>query len=117
MLKQVLEEFLSLEGVTTAAVVGLDGFVIEIAETRRSDADALGALCSSAMRFFEAGGKSMRMGSVRQIVLESRNGNLILTPITGEEFLAILTNTDSKTVLGTLTYSLAKSSYRLAAAM
>jgi predicted regulator of Ras-like GTPase activity (Roadblock/LC7/MglB family) len=113
MLKQILEEFLSIDGVTTAALVGRDGFVIEIAETDPTDSDALGVLCSDSMRFFGRNGASMKMGTLRQIVLEYRNGVLIITPVTPDEFLVILT--DTTTVLGRLTYTLAKTSSRVLA--
>ncbi len=113
MLKKILKEFLSLNGVTTAALVGRDGFVIEIVEHHReTDIDALGALCSGAMKFFEVSGVSMDMGSTRQIMLEYQDGALILTPVTAEEFLVILTNTT--TGLGNLTYTLAKTRSRVA---
>jgi predicted regulator of Ras-like GTPase activity (Roadblock/LC7/MglB family) len=46
MLKQILNEFLSINGVATAAVIGRDGFVIEIVQVDPIDTDALGVLCS-----------------------------------------------------------------------
>ncbi len=114
MLKKILFEFLTMEGVTTAALVGRDGFVIEIVEkTRPSDLDALGALCSGSIRFFEQNGAATMMGSLQQILLEYRDGALILTPVSGEEFLAIITNTTAG--LGHLTYTLARTSSRVAA--
>jgi len=113
MLKQILNEFLSMEGVTAAALIGHDGFVIEIMQTRPTDADALGALCSSSMTFFEHRGMAMGMGHPRQIALEYQGGTLILTPITGQEFLAVLTNTASG--LGRLNFTLPKISSRIRA--
>jgi uncharacterized protein len=113
MLKQILEEFLSIDGVTAAALVGRDGFVIEIVETYPTDSDALGALCADAVQFFERSGAAMDRGSLRQLMFEYRNGVLILTPVTKDEFLAILT--DTTTVLGRLTYTLAKTSSRISA--
>ena len=113
MLKQILNEFLSIEGVTAAALIGHDGFVIEIMQTHPIDADALGALCSGSMRFFERGGITMGMGHPRQIALEYQGGTLILTPITDQEFLAVLTNTAAG--LGRLTFTLPKISSRIRA--
>jgi uncharacterized protein len=113
VLKPILEEFLSIDGVTAAALVGRDGFVIEIVETYPTDSDALGALCSDSVRFFERSGAAMGGGALRQLMLEYQDGVLILTPVTKDEFLAILTNTT--TVLGHLTYTLAKTSSRVLA--
>jgi len=113
MLKQILNEFLSIEGVIAAALIGYDGFVIEITRTEFVDADALGALCSGSVRFFEHGGRAMDMGHPRQIALEYQAGTLILTPITSEEFLAVLTRTS--TGLGHLNYTLPKISSRIRA--
>lgn len=114
MLKKILREFLSIDGVTTAALIGRDGFVIEIVQKdRKSDIDALGALCSDLMSFFERSGGLMDKGSLRQTMLEYQEGALILTPVTAEEFLVIITNTT--TGLGHLTYTLARTSSRIAA--
>jgi uncharacterized protein len=113
MLKQILEEFLSIDGVTAAALVGRDGFVIEIVETYPTDSDALGALCADSVQFFERSGVAMERGSLRQVMLEYLDGVLILTPVTRDEFLAILA--DTSTVLGRLTYTLAKTSSRVLA--
>jgi len=106
MLKQILNEFLSIEGVIAAALIGHDGFVIEVIQTDFVDTDALGALCSGLLSFFEHEGRILEMGHIRQIALEYRAGTLILTPITSEEFLAVLTRTSAG--LGHLNYSLPK---------
>jgi uncharacterized protein len=113
MLRQILNEFLSIEGVTTAALIGHDGFVIEVMQTEPADPDTLGALCSSSMRFFEREGGVLCMGKPRQIALEYQAGTLILTPITDEEFLAVLTNTAAG--LGRLSYTLPKIRSRIQA--
>lgn len=114
MLKEILTEYLTLDAVITSALIGRDGFVIEIVQKHRdSDIDALGALCSGVIRFFEQSGELLERGSLRQIILEYQGGVLILTPVTPEEYLTIITNTT--TGLGQLTYTLAKTSSRVAA--
>jgi uncharacterized protein len=113
MLKEILKEFLVIEGVTAVALIGRDGFVIEIAQTIPTDIDALGAYCSDSLRFFEKGESSREMGLPRQIVVEYRNGPLIITPITKEEFLVVLADTTAG--LGRLNYSLPRISSRVAA--
>jgi predicted regulator of Ras-like GTPase activity (Roadblock/LC7/MglB family) len=113
MLKMILNEFLSIEGVTAAALVGRDGFVIEIVQTHPSDLDELGALCSGSISFFERNGALLKMGSLRQIIFEHQDGIMVFTPVTTEEFLIIITNTN--TGLGHLAFSLATISSRVAA--
>ena len=113
MLKLILEEFLHIEGVTSAALIGRDGFVIEFAQNDSSDVEVLGALGSSAMTFISRLGASMNMGSLQQIVLEHHTGAIIITQISDDEFLAIITDTESN--LGQLTYVLPKICPRVAA--
>jgi predicted regulator of Ras-like GTPase activity (Roadblock/LC7/MglB family) len=115
LLKQVLSEFLSNPGVTTAALVGRDGFVIDMAAKTSLDRDAIGALGSSAILFFDKGGAQMKSGKLRQMILEYQNGAIILTPITEEEFLMILTDTTN--ALGNLAYLIANTIPRIAAVM
>lgn len=115
MLKQILEEFLSIDGVIAGALIGRDGFVIDIAEKQPIDSDALGALGSSSMRFFDLGGYSMEMGPVRQLAMEYRGGAIIFTPITADEFLAVIT--DSRAAMGRVSYALEKTRDRVAAVM
>ncbi len=114
MLKQILNEFLSNDGVTTAALIGRDGFVIEIAEKdSESDIEALGALSSSLVRFFDQNRLLLEMGSLHQITLEYRDGVVLISPLTAEEFLVIITDTTTR--LGHLTYTLGRTSSRVAA--
>lgn len=114
MLKQILSEFLLNPSVTTAALVGRDGFVIDVVTTTSLDRDALGALGSSSINFFE-NSPLMESSGLRQLTLEYLNGAIILIPLTREEFLMILTSTTEN--LGNLTYRIAHISPRVAAAM
>jgi predicted regulator of Ras-like GTPase activity (Roadblock/LC7/MglB family) len=115
MLKKILSEFLNHAGVTTAALVGRDGFVIDVATNAILDRDALGALGSTYINFFEKGLTMLEQTSVRQMTLEHLNGAIILTPITREEFLMILTDTTDG--LGNLANRIMNSSPRIAMAM
>lgn len=113
MLKRVLREFLSIEKVTTAALIGSDGFVIEIAATGETDIDAIGALCSCAVKYFIQDGEELGMGIPRQIVLEYQDGFIILVPLTAGEFIAVIT--DSADHLARLKYCIERSNARVAA--
>lgn len=115
MLKQILSEFLLFNGVTAAAVIGRDGFVIDVAQTVHLDPDALGALGSHSVTFFEKNGALLEAGNLRQMMFEYRNGAIILTPLTRDEFLMVLT--DTTTGLAHVTFQIARSGPRIAAAM
>lgn len=115
LLKKILSEVLAFNGVTTAALVGRDGFVIDMAAKASQDPDALGALGSSSINLFEKGGTRMEGGRLRQMMLEYQNGAIILTPVTREEFLMVLTDTTNG--LGHMADLIANTRLRVAAAM
>jgi predicted regulator of Ras-like GTPase activity (Roadblock/LC7/MglB family) len=113
MLKRVLEELIRIEGVTAAALVTTDGFLIECIGTEPVDRDALAALGSCAMNFFSRAGTSLDRGPARQFVLELRSGSVIFVRISNDELLALVTGTHSSP--GRLAYILPKISTRIAA--
>jgi len=113
MMKHVLEEFLQIEGVTTAALISQDGFLIEAAGQVPADGDALAALGSCAMRFFSYAGNAIGRGEARQFVLEYGEGSIIFMQISGDELLAVITENQSTS--GRLAYILPKMSTRVAA--
>ena len=113
MLKQILEEFLQIEGVSTAALIGSDGFLIDYVGKEPEDRDALAALGSCAMTFFSRAGFALDMGPVRQSVLEHEDGTIILTRINENEMLAVLTEAQSPS--GRLSYIIPKITTRVAA--
>jgi predicted regulator of Ras-like GTPase activity (Roadblock/LC7/MglB family) len=113
MLKRVLEEFLQIEGVITAALIATDGFLIEYAGNEPEDRDALAALGSCAMDFFSRAGIALDMGSARQFVLDHQGGSIIFMQISDEELLAVITGTHTSP--GRLAYILPKISTRVVA--
>ena len=66
MLKPLLEEFLKIEGVSTAVVIGRDGFVIESAVSGKVDIEALGAMASTGLGTSEAMGITLGKGNSRR---------------------------------------------------
>jgi predicted regulator of Ras-like GTPase activity (Roadblock/LC7/MglB family) len=115
MMKHVLEEFLQIEGVTTAALISTDGFLIESAGSVPVDGDALAALGSCAMQFFSRFGTVLDRGSARNCVLEYGEGSIIFQQIADDELLAIITA--ARSAPGQLAYILPKISTRVAAAI
>jgi hypothetical protein len=115
MLKSMLEEFLSIDGVSAAALISRDGFVIEIASTEATDVDALGALGSSSARYFNHFGDTLDKGAFRHLSMEYNGGTITIAPLTPDEYLAIITNSGAP--IGRISYVLSKAGKRVAAAM
>jgi hypothetical protein len=115
MLKQVLEEFLKIEGVSAAVVVGRDGFVIESAVSGKIDTDALGAMASTGMGTSEAMGKELGKGEISQLLVELEKGPIIMAPLSPDELIAIVA--DSVANVGRIRYDLKKNKERLIAAL
>ena len=72
MLKPLLEEFLKVEGVSAAVVVGRDGFVIESAVSGKVDIEALGAMASTGLGTSEVMGTTLGKGELSQMLVEWR---------------------------------------------
>ena len=115
MLKQILGEFLKVEGVSAAVVVGRDGFVIESAISGKIDIDALGAMASTGMGTSEAMGNELGKGNLDQMLVELEKGPIILSPLSSDELIAIVA--DSTANVGRIRYELKKNKERLIAAL
>lgn len=115
MLKQILGEFLKIEGVSAAVVVGRDGFVIESAVSGKMDIDALGAMASTGMGTSEAMGKELGKGEISQMLIELEKGPIIMSPLSAEEIIAIVA--DAAANVGRIRYELKKNKERLIAAL
>jgi predicted regulator of Ras-like GTPase activity (Roadblock/LC7/MglB family) len=115
MLKQILGEFLKIEGVSAAVVVGRDGFVIESAVSGKMDIDALGAMASTGMGTSEAMGKELGKGEISQMLVELEKGPIIMSPLSPDEIIAIVA--DGIANVGRIRYELKKNKERLTAAL
>jgi len=115
MLKQILAEFLNLEGVSAAVVVGRDGFVIESAVSGKMDIDALGAMASTGIGTSEAMGRELGKGELTQMLVELEKGPIVVSPLSKDELIAIVAENASN--LGRIRYELKKNKDRLVAAL
>lgn len=115
MLKQILGEFLNLDGVSAAVVVGRDGFVIESATSGKMDIDALGAMASTGIGTSEAMGRELGKGELTQMLVELDKGPIIISPLSRDELIAIVA--DSTANLGRIRYEVKKNKERLVAAL
>lgn len=115
MLKEILGEFLNVEGVSAAVVVGRDGFVIESATSGKMDIDALGAMASTGIGTSEAMGKELGKGELTQMLVELDKGPIIVSPLSKDELIAIVADTTAN--LGRIRYEVKKNKERLIAAL
>jgi predicted regulator of Ras-like GTPase activity (Roadblock/LC7/MglB family) len=115
MLKPLLEEFLKVEGVSAAAVVGRDGFVIESGVSGNVDIESLGALASTGLGTSEAMSNTLRKGELSQILVELEKGLIILSPLSADELIVIVA--DSSSNIGRIRYELKKNKERIVAAL
>jgi predicted regulator of Ras-like GTPase activity (Roadblock/LC7/MglB family) len=115
MLKQILSEFLKLDGVSAAVVVGRDGFVIESAVSGNMNVEALGAIASSGVGTSEAMGQELGKGHLSQMLVELENGQIILSPLSTDELIAIVA--DHGANIGRVRYELKKNRERIIAAL
>ncbi len=99
----VLDQFLKVKGVTGAALVGRDGFVIESSTSHDIDMDSLGALVATAIGTAESLGKEFDLGAVDQYMAEFANGKVVMSPAM-DDILAV--STDSSAVIGGVRYAI-----------
>jgi uncharacterized protein len=115
LLKPLLEEFLKVEGVSAAVVVGRDGFVIESAVSGKVDIEALGAMASTGLGTSEAMGNTLGKGELSQMLVELEKGPIILSPLSADELIAIVADTTAN--IGRIRYELKKNKERIVAAL
>ena len=115
MLKPLLEEFLKIESVSAAVVIGRDGFVIESAVSGKIDIEALGAMASTDIGTSEAMGTTLGKGELYQMLVELQSGSILLSPLSADELIAIVA--DSSSNIGRVRYELKKNRERIIAAL
>jgi hypothetical protein len=115
MLIPLLEEFLKIDGISAAVVIGRDGFVIESAVSGKVELEALGAMASTSLGTSEAMGMTLEKGDLYQIVVELQKGPILVSPLTADELIAIVAESSSN--IGRIRYDLKKNRERIIAAL
>jgi len=102
-LHTLLGQFRTVESVELAALVAIDGLLIESSARAGLDVDAICAVASNGLAMAEALGREINKGGAVQTVLEYDHGLILLEPISDDAMLLILTN--SRDHLGRLRYT------------
>ena len=115
MLRQILGEFLRLDGVTAAVVMGKDGFIIESANSGTFDLEALGAISTTGIRTTQQMGGELGKGAMLQMMVEFESGTVLFSPLSPEELVAIIG--EAGVNVGRVRYELKKNRERIIAAL
>lgn len=100
----ILKDFLNVPGISTAVVVGRDGFVIETAGgTKALSLDALGASLANAINGIEMMGQELKIKTFQDLFVEYQ-GALILSRPVGDAIIALVAPDASK--LGIVRYQI-----------
>jgi predicted regulator of Ras-like GTPase activity (Roadblock/LC7/MglB family) len=98
----ILKDMLDVPGITTAVVVGRDGFVIEAAGSAKAvNLDALGASLAHAINAIELMGKELQIRAFKDLFVEHEGALIIARPV-GDAIIALVAPDASQ--LGTVRY-------------
>lgn len=109
--KEILNNLLKVEGIIKAVLVGRDGFVIEAAGDNEIDAEAVGALVTTAFSSYEVMGKELGIGGATQIMAEFERSVIMAAAIGPDAVLAVVTGANAN--LGNIRYQVKRYSREL----
>lgn len=116
-LRSSLEGMLEVRGVTGAAVVSTDGFIVEGVTGSEMDLGFIGGLVASSLASSNVLAELLGEGEVKQTMIEYENGPVLMTPLDAHGvagYVAVLT-LDSATTLGRVRFQLRRMLPELAA--
>lgn len=102
--RTILSELNSAPGIRQSLVVGRDGFVIE--NIGEMDAEAVGAVISTAIGAIEAMGRDCDQGGLFEVMAEYKDGVVIAAPIGKDALLGVVAAGDAN--LGGIRYAVKK---------
>lgn len=105
-LHSLLTHFRVIDGVDLAAVVATDGLLMESTARSGVDTEAICAVAANGLALAEALGREITKGNAEQLTLEYKGGVVMMTPLTPDAMLLVLT--DGRTQLGRLRFLVQK---------
>jgi uncharacterized protein len=106
-LRDVLNDLVKVEGVTTAVVVGRDGFVLDgVSRSATLDTEAVGAVISTGIGSSEVVGRELGVGEMTQGLLEYKGGLIVMGLVGRDGIVAIVADIGAN--LGNVRYQLKK---------
>ena len=90
-LKTQLSDFVRVEGIKSAVIVGRDGFVIEgVTNDGNLDIEAIGAILSTGLGTSEVMGKELNVGKLTQSMVEYESGVLVMGTLGIDALLCVV---------------------------
>lgn len=115
-LRELLSELVTVQGITSAVVVGRDGFVIDgIVEGGGMDADAVGAVISTGIGSSEVMGRELRVGEMTQSMFEFSAGLIVMALLGPDAILAVVADLNAN--LGNVRFQIKKRLQSIEAAL
>lgn len=115
MFENVLDEFLSIDGVSAAVIIGKDGVVLESAAGNTMDVNAIGSMVSTCLGSSEVIGGTLSLGELHDLTVELEKGPVYLAPLTCNEIIAVVADTPG--AVGHVRSELQKNRSRLVVAL
>jgi len=104
--RNLLGDLVNVEGITSAVVIGRDGFVIEGLASNGMDTDALGAVVSTGLGSAEVIGRELGTGMMSQALYEYKDGVIMMSTVGRDAILAVVA--DLQANLGNIRYQVKK---------
>lgn len=111
-MKQVLDNLVEVDGITSAVLVGRDGFVIEYSGEKTLDSEAVGAMVTIAFKACDNMGRELNLGGAFQVMFEFERNMVMAVAIGEEAVLAVVTAANAN--LGIIRFQVKKFSRELA---
>ena len=111
-LKHQLNDFIKVDGINAAVVVGRDGFVIEGLSSDGRDVETVGAVISTALGTSEVVGKELKVGTLTQSMIEYDQGILVTGTLGNDALICLVCDLGAN--LGNVRLQLKKRSPELA---
>ena len=91
-IRELLQAFSDLDGISLAAVVATDGLLIEGLAEPDVDVDAVCAVASNGLVMAEALGREIGKGGAVQTILEYESGLVVLEPLSEDAMVLVLSS-------------------------
>ena len=93
MLEDLLDEFMTIDGVFAALIIGKDGVIIESAADDAMDVEEIGSMVSTCIGSSEVIGGTLALGELHDMTLELDKGPVYIAPLTPNDVIAVVADT------------------------
>ena len=94
-MKEILDLFVRIDGVTAACLVGRDGFLLESSSRNNIDAEMVAAIAANGFGAAESMGRQLGKGGLNMSMIEYESGPIMLSPAGSEGFVVIVAESNA----------------------